>query len=142
MAQIQLFDSKIQKLVTIDSIAYIKARDEYCKRKNINKSGFASDFSFTFNYKNIQDRKLQNLATYCTDHYYPGELPKKPESILKPMRQLGKMLKNDEYAFLIPVNNTIESKIELLETLIGDLLQEDLDENQIKRLKVALNTLK
>jgi len=55
---------------------------------------------------------------------------------------LGKCLKNDEYAFLIPVNNTIESKIELLETLIGDLLQEDLDENQIKRLKVALNTLK
>ena len=29
-----------------------------------------------------------------------------------------------------------------LETLIGDLLQEDLDENQIKRLKVALNSLK
>ena len=82
------------------------------------------------------------MATYCTDHYYPGELPRKPESILKPMRQLGKMLKNDEYAFLIPANNTIESKIELLETLIGDLLQEDLDENQIKRLKVALNTLK
>ena len=141
MTQIQLFDSKIQKLVTIDSNAYIKARDEYCKRKSINKSGFASDFSFIFNYKNIQDRKLQNLATYCTDHY-PGELPRKPESILKPMRQLGKMLKNDEYAFLIPVNNTIESKIELLETLIGDLLQEDLDGNQIKRLKVALNTLK
>ena len=138
MTQIQLFDSKIQKLVTIDSNAYIKARDEYCKRKNINKS----DFSFTFNYKNIQDRKLQNLATYCTDHYYPGELPRKPESILKPMRQLGKMLKNDEYAFLIPVNNTIETKIELLETLIGDLLQEDLGENQIKRLKVALNSLK
>lgn len=45
MTQIQLFDSKIQKLVTIDSNAYIKARDEYCKRKNINKSGFASDFS-------------------------------------------------------------------------------------------------
>lgn len=39
MTQIQLFDSKIQKLVTIDSNAYIKARDEYCKRKNINKSG-------------------------------------------------------------------------------------------------------
>ena len=58
------------------------------------------------------------------------------------MRQLGKMLKNDEYAFLVPLNNTTESKIELLETLIGDLLQEDLDENQIKRLKVALNTLK
>ena len=58
------------------------------------------------------------------------------------MRQLGKMLKNDEYAFLVPLNNTIESKIELLETLIGDLLQEDLDENQIKRLKVALNSLK
>lgn len=69
-------------------------------------------------------------------------ITKKPESILKPMRQLGKMLKNDEYAFLIPVNNTIESKIELLKTLIGDLLREDLDENQIKRLKVSINSLK
>lgn len=142
MAQIQLFDSKIQKLVTIDSLAYINARDAYCKRNNLNKSGFASDFSFTFNYKNIQDRKLQNISTYCTEHYYPGELPSKPESILKPMRQLGKMLKNDEYAFLIPVNHTVESKIDLLESLVDDLMHEDLDENQMERLKMALKPIK
>lgn len=139
----KLYDQDRKTILVINCNQYLKDRDEYIEKNKITHNGFQMRVRDKLGLSSSSIRRIQDIGTYCKTGAYPGNEPKKDETLIEIMKCLGIFLKDDEYAYLDEYskkieNMTIDQKLNLIEQLIEDILLLENREIYIKKIQSKL----